>query len=172
MKRSVTVVPYNAEWKRRYQEETDRLSAALQSHIIAMHHIGSTAIPGILAKPIIDILVEVYQIEVIDTLTEQMEAHGYRAHGEHGIAGRRFFSRDTAAVRTHHIHVFQSGHPDIARLIGFRDYIRSHPDAAQRYSHLKQQLARQFANDSECYTEAKTDFIRSIERLVQEQREA
>jgi GrpB-like predicted nucleotidyltransferase (UPF0157 family) len=152
-----------------YQEESARLGAALQPHIVALYHVGSTSIPNILAKPIIDILIEVYRIEVVDTLTETMQQQGYRAHGEHGLPGRRFFSKDTAAVRSHHVHIFQSGHPDIARLLGFRDYILANPDAAQRYSLLKQELARRFANDSESYTEAKTDFIRSIERLVQQE---
>lgn len=104
-KRKVEVVSYNPNWKKMYKEESEKIKNILNDIIIDIHHIGSTSIPGIKAKPVIDILVEVKNIEVVDRYNNKMKELGYEAMGEHGIPKRRFF-RKRENKRTHHIHIF------------------------------------------------------------------
>jgi GrpB-like predicted nucleotidyltransferase (UPF0157 family) len=134
--------------------------------VASLHHIGSTAIPGIFAKPIIDILLEVDDIIRLDVQRAAMEQLGYEAMGEFGIPGRRYFRRDNASdIRTHQVHAFQSGSPEIERHLAFRDYMNAHPEAAQAYSLLKQRLAGEHPDDMEAYMDGKDPFIK--EHLAQ-----
>lgn len=146
-----------------YEEEAERLTAVFRPILHAIHHMGSTAVPGIKAKPIIDILLAVRDIGPVDGYNQAMAALGYIAKGENGIPGRRYFRKGSDAHHTHHIHVFERGNPQIDRHLSFRDYLIAHPDAAQAYSDLKTQLARQFRSDTAAYTEAKSDFIRDVD---------
>ena len=112
---------------------------------MAIHHIGSTAIPGIYAKPVIDMLAVVSDIAAVDSYAAAMEALGYEAMGEFGIPGRRYFRRDDAnGVRTHQVHAFASGSRDVERHLAFRDFMRAHPDLAREYGELKRALAERF----------------------------
>ena len=165
MTRKIEVVPHNPTWAAMFQAEADQLATIFGAEALAIEHIGSSAIPGIKAKPIIDILVAARDIEQIDDFNEQMMALGYEPHGEFGIPGRRYFSTGhSAADRPRHVHVFQSDNPDVARHIDFRDYLRAHPEDAQAYSRLKETLAEKFPNDGESYTGGKSDFIREMDR--------
>ncbi len=100
--------------------------------MLAILHMGSTAISGSKAKPIIDLLVEVASIERVDACQADMAALGYAAHGEYGIPGRRYFSRSVGEQHTHHVHVYERGHEDIQRQLRFRDYLIAHPEESQR----------------------------------------
>jgi GrpB-like predicted nucleotidyltransferase (UPF0157 family) len=164
VRRKVEVVPHNPDWPRQFQREAERLAAVLGAEIITIHHFGSTAIAGIPAKPVIDMLIEVRDIEKIDTFNDALARMGYEAMGEFGISGRRFFRRQKDGRRTHHVHVYQVDNPEIARHLNFRDYMRVHPVEAAAYGRLKEQLARQFPEDMESYVEGKTDFVCRIER--------
>lgn len=164
MTRKVLVEPYNKEWSMMYKEEVDRILPILKNEIIAMHHIGSTSIPGMWAKPIIDILLEVRDIAKIDQYNEAMVNLGYEPRGELGIPGRRYFSREEPAdVRTHHIHAYQSGDFGIERHLAFRDYMIAHPKAAQEYANLKRELARRYPSDIDAYIEGKEGFVSEME---------
>lgn len=165
---SVNVVPYDPAWPRMFQQESGVLSSALGSEMVAIHHIGSTAIPGISAKPIIDVLVDVADIEKIDRLNPEMERLGYVPHGEFGIPGRRYLTKDCGSTRTHHVHIFQTGDPEIARHLAFRDYLIAQPDEAQAYSRVKEELARQFPNDRDAYQDGKDAFIKEMDRRAGE----
>jgi len=103
------------------------------------------------------------QIESVDAYNTVMITLGYDSRGENGIPGRRYFVKGTADAHSHHLHVFQIGHPDIARHLDFRDYLRAHPDQAQAYSQLKEKLAQKYQHDPVSYTEGKTEFIRGID---------
>ncbi len=164
MARKIEVVPYNPDWPRLYSAEAERIAAALGGEMTAIHHIGSTAIPGIKAKPVLDFLVAVPRIERVDELNDSMVVLGYEPRGEYGIPGRRFFIKHTAGMRTHHVHIFQNGNPEITRHLNFRDYLRAHPDEAQAYSRLKEELARQYPEDSHGYTEGKNEFVQEIDQ--------
>jgi len=162
--RQIQVVPYDPMWPARFRAEALRLRSLLGDNAVAFHHIGSTAIPEIMSKPIIDILVEVRDLAGVDALDEKMKRHGYLPKGEFGIPGRRYFRKGTDTQHTHHVHIFQTGDPHIERHIIFRDYLRAHPDEAQAYSRLKEELARKFPEDAEGYMDGKEGFIQEIEK--------
>jgi GrpB-like predicted nucleotidyltransferase (UPF0157 family) len=164
MTREVIVVPYNNEWPKMYQREIDRVFPVLKKEIISTHHIGSTSIPGMWAKPIIDILLEVKEISRIDNYNKAMVELGYDPRGELGIPGRRYFSREEPVdVRTHHIHAYQSGDISIERHLAFRDYMIKHQDDARRYIDLKRDLARRYPIDIDSYIAGKEVFVDEIE---------
>jgi GrpB-like predicted nucleotidyltransferase (UPF0157 family)/8-oxo-dGTP pyrophosphatase MutT (NUDIX family) len=165
--RSTRVVTYDPAWPGLFQEEATRLTSLFAGELVAIHHMGSTAIPGMVAKPIVDILPVVRDIEAVDGFNDAMVSLGYVPKGENGIAGRRFFSRDVAGVRRYHLHVFQAGHPEIDRHLDLVAYLRAHPDQAQRYGDLKQALAEQYPNDIDHYTHGKSELIRELEQCAQ-----
>lgn len=155
------------EWASAFAEESARISATLGGVLAAIHHIGSTAIPGIRAKPIIDMLAVVDDLAELDTAAVRMEALGYEVMGEFGIPGRRYFRKDNEqGVRTHQVHAFQTGSPQIERHLAFRDYLRVHPERALEYDALKARLAAQFPDDISGYTDGKDDFIREVDALA------
>ncbi len=164
MVRELQVVPYDSRWPERFAREADRLRAIFGAQVVAIHHIGSTAIPNVSAKPIIDVLVEVASIEAIDAFNQEMIERGYLPKGEFGIPGRRFFIKGTEERRSHHVHVFQAGDPEMERHLAFRDYMIAHPDEAEAYTVLKRELAREFPHDAEGYMAGKNDFIVEVER--------
>ena len=165
--RSTAVVPHDPAWAAAYEAAAAEIGAVLGAQLVAIHHAGSTAIAGIRAKPIIDLVAEVRQLDTMDTMSEALGALGYAAWGEHGIPGRRFFTKGSGSTRTHNLHSFATGHPEIARMLNLRDYLRAHPADAQAYSLLKEELARQFPTDIERYTLGKSAFIEEIERRAQ-----
>ena len=163
--RKVAVVPPDRNWQSMFETESQQLSLAFDDNASAIHHIGSTSINTIYAKPIIDILVEVKDLARVDDRNTDIAALGYVAMGELGIGGRRFFRKDNeVGIRTHHVHTFETGSPQIDRHLAFRDYLRSHPEAAQAYSQLKQQLAQKYPSDIESYMDGKAEFIQEIDR--------
>lgn len=164
MTRIIEVTQYNPNWPYLYRQEARQIAAALANEIILLHHIGSTAIPGIQAKPVIDILAEVRDIERVDDYNQALMGLGYDARGENGIPGRRYFNKKTGSTHTHHLHIFQVGNSEIDRHLNFRDYLRAHPEEAQAYSQLKDHLAEKYRHDSVAYTEGKNEFVREIDR--------
>lgn len=158
------VVPHHPEWKQQYASEADQISRALNNMAGTLHHIGSTAIPGIYAKPIIDILLEVDELDALDSRRAAMEQLGYEVMGEFGISGRRYFRKnDASGIRTHQVHAFQAGSIGATRHLAFRDYMIAHPEAAQAYGVLKEALARQHPDDFEAYMNGKDAFIQEHE---------
>ena len=163
MTRIVKVLPYDPAWAQNYCEEVTRFSGVIGSNLVAAHHIGSTAVPGLAAKPTIDILLVVRELDALGACNEAMGELGYRAKGENGIAGRRYFQRLAGEQHLSHIHAFKDGQPEIARYLNFRDYLIAHPQTAHAYQALKQQLAAQFRDVPVQYTEGKDNFIRAVE---------
>ena len=135
--------------------------------VVAIHHIGSTAISGIRAKPVIDMLIVVREVAWLDMRDSRMTALGYEVMGEFGISGRRYFRKDNAGgERTHQVHAFQLGSAQIARHLAFRDYLNAHPDVAAQYDALKEHLAEQFPTDISRYTDGKDAFIAKVDALA------
>ncbi len=154
------VVPHDPAWAGAFAAEAQAIGEALEGPLIALHHIGSTAIPGILAKPIIDMLAEVRDLADLDQATPALVALGYQAMGEFGIPGRRYYRKeDAAGTRTHHLHAFAQGSPHIVRHLAFRDYLRAHPARAADYDALKQRLAA----DPDHYVQRKGPFVLATE---------
>lgn len=166
MTRIIEVVPHNPSWTHQYALEAALMRAIFGETILAIHHIGSTAIPGIKAKPVIDIMIAVKDIAAVEAYHPAMVAAGYTPRGEAGVPNRRFFRKDTNGLRSHHVHIYPQGDPNLARQLNFRDYLRAHPAEAQTYSQLKEKLAAEFRTDSVRYTEGKTDFVERINRLA------
>jgi len=162
-KRQIELVPYTSDWESKFNDEAAILSTALGDTVITIHHIGSTAIPDIVAKPIIDMLPVVKSLEDVDRLTPALEALGYEAKGEFGMSGRRFFVKDQGSKRLFNVHIFEEGHPDVERHIRFRDYLIQNPDEAIAYSELKKNLVKQSSDDIEKYCWGKEDFVKAID---------
>jgi len=147
--------------------------AALGPVVLAVHHIGSTAIPGICAKPVIDMLAVVADLTAVDRRTAEMEQLGYEVMGELGIAGRRYFRRDdSAGRRTHQIHAFGDGSPHVTRHLAFRDFMRASPAFADQYGNLKRELAEANPHDMHAYMDGKDSFIKEVEARALEWRAA
>jgi GrpB-like predicted nucleotidyltransferase (UPF0157 family) len=158
--RNIVVVPYNPAWPAMFQQEADKLSAVFGQACLAIHHIGSTAIPGMRAKPIIDIMPVVPNLEQLETLTPAMIQLGYEPKGENGIPGRRYFVKGADDHRTHHVHTYEPDNPEVIRHLSFRDYLIAHPEAAEQYASLKETLAQEYSHDIFGYMAGKDDFIK------------
>lgn len=166
MRRKVEVVEHDESWEAIFQLEEERLQHLLGDLIVNVHHIGSTAIPGIVAKPIVDILVEVKDIQKVDQYNPGMQQLGYIPKGEFGISGRRFFIKGTEADRTHHVHIYEVGDIEVGRHVNFRDYLKLHPDVAMEYSRLKAKLADKYPYDIDAYMFEKNRFIEDVEMKI------
>jgi GrpB-like predicted nucleotidyltransferase (UPF0157 family) len=156
-------VPYNSEWAQQFQQEAAHISRVFGDELVEIHHIGSTSVPGLQAKPIIDMLPLVRSIERVDSYNEAMDDLGYEAMGELGIPGRRYF-RKGGDDRSHQAHVYQVSSPHIERHLAFRDYLRAHPAVAAQYGELKAALALRFPEDIYGYMDGKDAFIKETER--------
>ncbi|OQP02138.1 GrpB family protein [Geobacillus sp. 44B] len=159
----VEVVPFCKQWAMMFAEEAEKLKRVFGKECLRIYHIGSTAIPGMSAKPIVDIMIEVHDIDHVDSYNDAMAVLGYQAMGENGIPKRRFFQKG-GDERTHHVHVFPTGSEHIARHIAFKEYMIAHPEKARAYSRLKEGLAKQFPDDIEAYIKGKDEFVREIEK--------
>ncbi|MGM9924863.1 MAG: GrpB family protein [Bacillus sp. (in: firmicutes)] len=165
MKRKVEVVPFQSSWASAFQQEADWLKAIWREDLLAVHHIGSTSIKGMCAKPIIDIMLVVKDINRADSFNEEMMGIGYEPMGENGIEGRRFF-RKGGNERTHHVHVFEEGNQEIERHLLFLDYLREHPQEARAYAELKGRLAADHPKDIDSYIEGKDAFIKAVDEAA------
>jgi GrpB-like predicted nucleotidyltransferase (UPF0157 family) len=159
----IEIVPYNEEWPAAFAAESELVKQALGANCILIHHIGSTSIPGLAAKPIIDMLPVVRDILKIDEVTNAMERIGYIAKGEYSIPSRRYFQK-TESHPAYNVHVYAEGNPIIKKYLGFCDWLRSHPDDLEAYAKLKRDLAAQFPQDMSNYNQGKTAFITEIEK--------
>ncbi len=164
--RTIEVVAYDPQWPRLFQVEAARLAAIFGEEIVAVRHMGSTAVPGLWAKPVIDIMPIVRDIERIDGYNDLMLALGYLPKGEYGIPGRRFFNLDSGDRRLFNVHVYQIGNPEIPRHLDFIEYLQAHPEDAAAYAELKRSLAERYSNDIDSYVTGKTDLVREIGQKV------
>jgi GrpB-like predicted nucleotidyltransferase (UPF0157 family) len=155
--REVFVVDYDPTWPERYQEERARIAETLRHVGVAIEHVGSTAVPGLAAKPIIDIMVGVRELTDGERCIEPLEAVGYEYRGEAGIPDRLFFRKGDP--RSHHLHLVKQRSEFWERHVLFRDLLRERPDIAAQYAALKRELAVKYRTERLQYTEAKTPFI-------------
>lgn len=165
VKEKIAIVAYNIDWPRFFEEEKSNLERILPKEIIRrIEHFGSTAIPGISSKPIIDMLVEVSSLdETKKKIVPILEKKGYEYYWRPTIGNKPpyyawFIKRDTRGNRTHHIHMVERNSKLWDRLY-FRDYLRKFPDKAKEYSFLKVKLSKKYPNDRIAYTKSKTKFI-------------
>ncbi len=160
----IVLSSHDVGWRDAFEREAAAVTHSLGDALDTLHHIGSTAIPGIHAKPVIDMLAVTADLARLDARADRLVALGYEALGEFGIAGRRYFRKDDPeGVRTHQIHAFEAGSPQIARHLAFRDYLIAHPEVARAYDALKHRLAAIHPHDTRRYTEGKGAFIADVD---------
>lgn len=161
---AVALVPHSSRWAEAFSLLSSRIQAALEGSGLELHHIGSTAIPGIQAKPILDLLGVVPELAVFDVFRSRLEDLGFTWKGEYGIPGRRYSVLYDAEGKLGfvHLHVFEAGHAEVARHLKFRDQLCVDPLLAREYDELKTQLQKKFAGERSKYTEAKASFIQGV----------
>ena len=159
--RRVCIVEWQPEWADMFERERVRLLTVFDDVPVVIEHVGSTSVPGLDAKPIIDIAIGVEHLDVVEHRIPAIEALGYAyvPDYEDQMPDRRYFRRPGAHPRTHHVHCFVLGSEEWNRHIDFRDRLRDSGELAGAYGALKRRLARELGGDREAYTEAKSSFI-------------
>jgi len=166
--RRIEVIDYDPHWIADFQRESAMLARIFNHRVVDIQHIGSTSVPNLAAKPIIDILIVLDHTDDIDSFNRFMEALGYRVRGEcldaivPGTPGRFYFTRETNGVRSHHVHICAKGHADILDKLAFRDYLRAHETVARGYADLKRRLAIEHRFDNIGYMRGKDAFVKSV----------
>jgi GrpB-like predicted nucleotidyltransferase (UPF0157 family) len=151
---------YNPQWPKMFEEECARIRDVIGDHIVEIEHVGSTSVPGLSAKPIIDLLMIVESFWGVDEYKKRLEKLGYHHHSHEDDADRLFLWK--GEPRTHHLHIVEYATWEHQRHLLFRDYLRNHPDVAQQYENVKRELAEIFKTNRPAYTRGKTAFIKSI----------
>ena len=157
----IVVVDYDPIWPKTFQTLRARLEAVLGPLALAIEHVGSTAVPGLPAKPIIDIDVVVIGQSEVTMAIERLSSAGYTHVGDLGVIGREAFESPEGSLE-HHLYVCSQDSRELHRHLAFRDYLRSHPKTAREYATLKRELAVKFKNDREAYADAKTSFVEQV----------
>ena len=161
-------MPYDSAWPAAFEAEAGRLRAALGAVALRIEHNGSTSVPGLSAKPVIDIQVSVAVIQPLAAYGEHLKAIGYTHAPHEDDSFCPFFHRPLTWPHSHHVHVVEAGGGEERRTLAFRDYLRDHHDEVRAYGDLKKGLAQQIAGSDhgarEAYTRAKADFV---ERIVE-----
>ena len=161
----VILVPHDDNWGNEYRLAKAELINIFGDNIVEIHHVGSTAIKGIVAKPILDIAVVIKDEALLNMAG--MESAGYEYRGDAGVPGRFYFVRRVNGdISTHHIHCYLKDNDDYNSLVLFANYLNNHPEYAKQYNDLKIKLAREYPDDRGAYGEGKTAFIERIVALA------
>ena len=167
----IEIVEYDPQWAKSFDELKNALTNVLGDLAIRAEHVGSTAVPGLAAKPIIDIDVVIESRDVLPKAIKVLSRVGYFHEGDLGIPGREAFKRSSPDVPkdgagrswpVHHLYLCDKDNRELQRHIAFRDFLRAHPEYVERYAQLKRLLARTHSEDREAYTEGKTQFIAGV----------
>ena len=161
---AVRLITYTARWEQLFKEEKSRLESAIGQHVLDIQHVGSTAIPGLVAKPILDIGVAVVNFDDARVCIKPIEELGYKYRGEFGIPRRHYFVKGDP--RTHHLHMSEIDSPNWENHVLFRDYLIQHPELAKEYAELKLRLADRFSTDREAYLDGKAPFIERVMKMA------
>ena len=161
----VELIPHNPLWSAMAAEEGVLLVAALEPCLVGVHHVGSTAIPNIRAKPVIDLLPVVSSVVELDRRKADIEALGYEYWGEYGLPGRRYCTKSdpTTGKRIVQLHCYVEGSPEITRHLAFRDHLRLNPNLARAYEREKARCQALHPDNSHDYSDCKSGWIKRIE---------
>lgn len=162
--RAVVIADYDPRWPVLFEEEKTKILAAIGHMVISIEHIGSTSVPGLGAKPIIDMMIAVSHISDANGCFWPLHSLGYHYIIKHEVVmpRRRFFRKGRRDAGTHHIHMVEPGSEFWERHLLFRDHLRAHPEESRRYFELKKRLAKAYGSDRGGYTDAKTPFIEAV----------
>lgn len=167
-KKHVVVVPYDENWKKAFEDIKSEVDAALGNLALRIEHVGSTSVTGLSAKPIIDIDVVIRDTSMLGAVVASLAKIGYVHEGDQGIPGREVFKYDGKEhLMKHHLYVCAEDAAELKRHLGFRDYLRSHPEAVAEYSKVKDEGARLYPYDIDKYIEHKSPFIEGIYREIE-----
>ncbi|GKZ12222.1 GrpB family protein [Haladaptatus sp. T7] len=167
---TVELEPHRPEWRREYETEVERIRGVTGDDGLAFEHVGSTAIPGIVAKPIIDVLVVVEDASHAARLVPVLEEHGYEYRPNDGVPDRTFLAKGPRANRTHYLSLTETGSDCYRESVLFRDFLREHPSVAAEYDRLKRELADEHGDDRPTYTRKKEPFIRRVLERASDER--
>lgn len=165
----VELSDYNNDWEKDYKQEEILLKNALKNIIIEIHHIGSTAIVGLKAKPVIDILLVIENLNKINEIEELLKDYGYENRGHQGVNDRYFFAKGPEDARSHYLHFVEPKSNTYYNQIYFKKYLIEHPEYIKKYCSLKERLAAKYPNERPKYTQGKNDFIANVIRLAKEE---
>jgi GrpB-like predicted nucleotidyltransferase (UPF0157 family) len=157
----VEIVDYDPQWPHVYAMLRDQITPALSGLAQRIEHVGSTAVPGLAAKPIIDMTIVIDTRNDLPTVIASLQKIGYQHEVDLGISGREAFTRPPATP-PHDLYVCAASNENLARVLVFRDFLRTHPNTARNYVTLKRSLAEQFRTDRTAYTTGKTTFIDQV----------
>ncbi len=161
----VELLSYDPSWTERAAAEAQALASALGPVLLTVHHVGSTAIPGISAKPVLDLMPVVTSLQGLDRHGGEIEALGYEWWGEFGLPGRRYCTKSDPGTRRRlvQLHCYEDGSSEIERHLAFRDYLRERPDIARAYEREKTRCQKLHPDDSHAYSDCKSASIKAIE---------
>ena len=173
LNRPILVVRYDPRWPILFEQEKAEIIAALGSSLLMVEHLGSTAVPGLAAKPIIDIGLGIRSLAEAPALLPSIARLGYAYEPtlEQLLPERRFFWKGTPSLHTYHLHLAEMDNPVLLRPLRFRDYLRRHPEIAEKYGELKKELAKRCGQDIEAYVNGKTAFIEQIMLEIEKESE-
>ena len=163
----VVVLPYDEAWKKDFEDVRSELMEVLVGRIVSIEHVGSTSVPGLSAKPIIDIDIVIADETDFDEVKKALGTIGYTHEGDQGIPGREAFKYEGKEhLRKHHLYVCTADASELKRHMSFRDYLRSHPEAVEEYGRIKTEGAVLYPYDIDCYIEHKSPFIEKIYKEI------
>lgn len=170
LKRGIVVLEdYSLEWNNDYEREKELLEKVLRDRIVEIHHVGSTAIKGLKAKPIIDILLLIDNLDKIREIEEILVNYGYTNMGKQGIEDRYFFPKGPDDGRTHYVHIVDSKGDTYYNQLLFRDYLNEHFEYVKKYCDLKQELAGKYPDERKKYTAGKSEFITNVVEIAKKE---
>ena len=156
----VEIVDYRPEWTEIFERERTAILERCRPWVMDVHHVGSTSVPGLAAKPILEIMPVVASSKDGENAVEPMTALGYRYRGENELPGRFYFDKIVEGRTVVHCHMYPQDHSDVRKLAAFRDRLRTHEETPYEYERLKRKLASKHRDDREAYTDGKGEFIR------------
>ncbi|MBO4579161.1 MAG: GrpB family protein [Clostridiales bacterium] len=163
----VLVLPYDEAWVTDFEKIRAELNVVLDGKVLSIEHVGSTSVPGLAAKPVIDIDVVIENLSIFEEVRSALDSIGYRHEGDLGISGREAFKYDGKEhLRKHHLYVCSKDSGELKRHIMFRDYLRAHPEAAEEYGRIKTEGAKLYPYNIDKYIEYKTPFIENIYEIL------
>lgn len=170
-KNSVMLCPYSEEWHLLFEKEKANLYNCTKRNLIDIQHVGSTSIIGMQAKPIIDIVIAVKDLNEGFELVNDVEAIGYHFKGSLGKSNRFFFWKEDEGINTHNLHIVEHGDKNWENLILFRDFMNKYTSYRNKYINLKEELASKYKDDRDTYTEKKAEFILGVIQLANDERQ-